>query len=151
MCGGRNYGHIALVKPGVYNDEEKKEQVRQYKHVHEVLNRLVCEYSDNYSQTDNWLPTDIVIIAGGAKGADSAAADFAVVSFCQLQEFKADWNKHGKAAGAIRNQQMLDEGKPDLVVAFPGGRGTADMVRRAKKAGIEVREIGCESKKFLGA
>ena len=36
---------------------------------------------------------------------------------------------------------MLDEGKPDLVVAFPGGTGTADMIRRAKKAGVEVKEI----------
>lgn len=46
---------------------------------------------------------------------------------------------NGKAAGPIRNQRMLDEGKPDLVVAFPGGRGTADMVRRAKAAGVPVR------------
>jgi hypothetical protein len=47
----------------------------------------------------------------------------------------------GKAAGPIRNQRMIDEGKPDLVIAFPGGRGTADMVSRAKKAGIPVQEI----------
>lgn len=39
---------------------------------------------------------------------------------------------------------MLDEGKPDLVVVFPGGTGTADMVRRAKKAGVEVIEVGAE-------
>jgi len=37
---------------------------------------------------------------------------------------------------------MIDEGKPDLVLAFPGGRGTDDMVRRAEKAGIEVRRVG---------
>jgi hypothetical protein len=43
-------------------------------------------------------------------------------------------------AGPIRKQQMLDEGKPDLVVAFPGGRGTAHMVRIARAAGIEVIE-----------
>ena len=41
----------------------------------------------------------------------------------------------------MRNQKMLDEGKPDLVVAFAGGRGTADMVRIAKRSGVEVREI----------
>ena len=46
-----------------------------------------------------------------------------------------------KSAGHIRNQVMLDKGKPDVVVAFPGGRGTADMVRRAEGAGIEVRRI----------
>jgi hypothetical protein len=37
---------------------------------------------------------------------------------------------------------MIDQGRPDLVVAFPGGRGTADMVRRARAAGISVIEIG---------
>ena len=36
---------------------------------------------------------------------------------------------------------MLDEGKPDLVIAFPGGKGTADMARRAREAGIEVIEV----------
>jgi hypothetical protein len=57
--------------------------------------------------------------------------------------FYADWDKHGRAAGPIRNQQMLDEGKPDLVVAFllPQGSGTLDMIRRTEKAGIEVRVI----------
>jgi len=54
---------------------------------------------------------------------------------------RAKWSKHGRAAGPIRNQEMIDECKPDLVVAFPGGRGTADMVRRAKAAGIRVIEV----------
>lgn len=45
-------------------------------------------------------------------------------------------------AGPDRNQRMIDEGRPDLVVAFPGGRGTADMIRRATEAGIEVFRIG---------
>ena len=44
-------------------------------------------------------------------------------------------------AGHIRNQQMIDEGKPDLVVAFPGGAGTADMIRRAKKHNLKVIEV----------
>ena len=47
----------------------------------------------------------------------------------------------GKRAGPLRNQRMLDEGKPDLVVAFPGGGGTKDMVRRAVKAGVSVHEV----------
>ncbi|MEM9912925.1 MAG: hypothetical protein AAF922_19365 [Pseudomonadota bacterium] len=44
----------------------------------------------------------------------------------------------GRAAGPIRNKEMLDEGCPDLVVAFPGGRGTANMVKQAQAAGVEV-------------
>ena len=89
----------------------------------------------------------IFIIEGGAIGADRLAQNWAkeihgiIPEFVNYKTFKADWGTHGKAAGPIRNQQMIDEGKPDLVVAFPGGAGTADMVRRAKKAGIEVREV----------
>jgi hypothetical protein len=54
---------------------------------------------------------------------------------------RRDGTLYDAVAGHRRNQRMLDEGKPDLVVAFPGGRGTADMVRRAKAAGVEVIEI----------
>ncbi|HVM95122.1 MAG TPA: hypothetical protein VMT89_01980, partial [Candidatus Acidoferrales bacterium] len=55
--------------------------------------------------------------------------------------FMADWRRNGRAAGPIRNQQMLTEGKPDLVVAFPGGRGTRDMVNKAKAANVAVTVI----------
>ena len=56
--------------------------------------------------------------------------------------FKAEWDKHGKGAGHIHNQQMIDEGKPDIVLAFPGNRGTADMIKRSKKAGLPVTVVG---------
>lgn len=56
----------------------------------------------------------------------------------RVQKFPADWDRYGKAAGGIRNSQMLIEGKPDLVVAFPGGNGTRDMVLKARKAGIRT-------------
>jgi len=80
-----------------------------------------------------------VIIHGGARGADVLARFSAVSNGIEVKVFHADWEKFGRAAGPIRNQQMIDEGKPDLVVAFDGGAGTADMVRRAVKAGIVVR------------
>ncbi len=54
--------------------------------------------------------------------------------------FRALWERHGRAAGVIRNQAMLDYGI-DLVLAFPGGRGTADMVRRARSAGVAVAAV----------
>jgi hypothetical protein len=81
------------------------------------------------------------IIEGDAPGADYAAHRWAVANGIALESFLAEWGTYGKAAGPRRNQQMLDEGKPDIVVAFPGGRGTADMVRRAKAAGVRVLEI----------
>lgn len=80
------------------------------------------------------------IIHGGAAGADSAADRAAQLLSVPAVVYRASWRKYGKAAGPIRNQRMLDEGKPDIVVAFPGGRGTADMVRRAKAHGVPVEE-----------
>lgn len=84
---------------------------------------------------------DLVIIQGGADGADRWARRWAEYHRHEYMNFPPDWKTHGKAAGPIRNQRMIDVGRPDLVIAFPGGNGTADMVRRAEAAGIEVRRI----------
>lgn len=85
------------------------------------------------------------IIHGAARGADTFAGIWArtrVASGPVLEiSCPAHWKLHGKGAGPIRNNYMLTVHKPDLVVAFPGGNGTADMVRRAKAAGVPVREI----------
>ena len=78
------------------------------------------------------------VIQGGARGADRLAKNWAEGCGVPVTEYRADWSKYGKAAGPRRNQQMIDEGKPDLVIAFGGGRGTADMVRKAEAAGIKV-------------
>ena len=86
----------------------------------------------------NYLP-DITVISGEARGADMIGTDFAVVNWTGYEGYPADWDTHGKAAGAIRNQQMLDSGI-DLAIEFPGGRGTADMRRRLDKAGVRVIE-----------
>lgn len=80
------------------------------------------------------------IIHGNARGADTMAAEWGKQMALDVVPFKADWAAQGVFAGPQRNQQMLDEGKPSLVVAFPGGNGTADMIRRAKKAAVEVAE-----------
>ena len=82
-----------------------------------------------------------IIIEGGATGADRLADEWAIMRRRARIRCKADWNSHGNAAGPIRNQQMLDEFAPDLVVAFPGGRGTADMIRRAEKAGVKIQRM----------
>lgn len=95
------------------------------------------------------LPTSTLIIEGEAKGADSIARDIAKMLGMTVIQFPADWTKYGKAAGPIRNRQMLKEGKPDRVIAFHSNisksKGTADMVRVARQAGIPVEIVTGES------
>lgn len=83
----------------------------------------------------------LTVIEGGALGADRIARTWAYHSGHTVHTFQADWKKHGRAAGPIRNQKMLAAGKPDIVVAFPGGSGTADMVSRARAAGVKICEV----------
>src|SRR6186713_1671523 len=81
-----------------------------------------------------------VFIEGGAKGADFLARCWAKFEGYEFEEYPANWKEHGKKAGPIRNKQMLDEGKPDLVIAFlaPNSRGTKNMIEQAEKAGVPV-------------
>lgn len=81
------------------------------------------------------------IIEGGASGADTLAREWADANGFRSRVYRARWQEHGKAAGPIRNQMMLDVERPILVIAFPGSRGTADMMRRAKAAGVPVIEV----------
>ena len=84
-----------------------------------------------------------VIIHGGARGADSAAGMIGHRLSIKVIVFQAQWDKLGRSAGPKRNQQMLDEGKPDEVWAFSqdlkNSRGTKDMVHRATRAGIPYK------------
>jgi hypothetical protein len=72
------------------------------------------------------------IIHGAASGADSLADRWAAEHNIPVHVFPADWMTHHRAAGPIRNKQMLDEGTPDVVVAFPGNKGTRNMVAQAQ-------------------
>jgi hypothetical protein len=84
-----------------------------------------------------------VVIEGEAKGADTLGRVAAERFGIPVLKFPALWDKHGKAAGPIRNRQMLTEGKPTLVLAFhndiANSKGTKDMVKAAMKAGIDTR------------
>ncbi len=132
VCGGREFGRLPPhgERQGPYWEEKE----REYLFIQATLTSLFP------ADPETWLP-DCTIIEGGATGVDSVAADWAAVNWTGLKEYKADWNKHGKAAGCIRNKQMLEEGIPDIVVAFPGGSGTAHMIKLAQEAGVEVIKI----------
>ncbi len=89
----------------------------------------------------------IHVIVGGARGADSIAEAWARRHQVPGSLYRADWDTNGKAAGHLRNQRMLTDGQPDLVVAFVDkpirqSRGTANMVRIASAAGVPCMIIG---------
>ena len=94
-----------------------------------------------YRVLDDLHPRPTLIIHGNAHGADWLAGEWAVERDIPVREFVADWRTHGKAAGPMRNAKMLADGKPDLVIAFKGGAGTANMKALARKSRIEVREV----------
>lgn len=117
ICGGRNFKNKKLF--------------------HKIMNEI-----DPATDKQILGDPDLVIIHGACStGADKMADEYIVVHCKNFEAYPANWDKYFKAGGPIRNQQMIDEGKPDLVVAFPGGKGTANMIRLAKKANIPVREI----------
>ena len=123
ICGGRDFNDWILFS--------------------RTLNKILID-EKKWVVNDEFQMPSVKIVNGGYTGADTLATEYAVVNWLPLEVYYPDWGAHGKAAGPIRNQQMLDEEDVDLVVAFPGDRGTADMVRRAKKANIEVIEIESE-------
>lgn len=82
-----------------------------------------------------------LLIHGEARGADRLADEWAAARSVWVAPFPADWKAFGRAAGPMRNRIMLTKGEPDMIVAFPGGRGTADMVKQATKAGVSVRHV----------
>jgi hypothetical protein len=99
-------------------------------------------FDDAMSQIIQMRGVPRLIIEGGASGADKMAQAWAQRMGVWFMIERPEWECHGKAAGPIRNQKMLDKYSPAVVVAFPGGTGTADMVRRAHSTdGIDVIEV----------
>ena len=115
VCGGRDYSNANAVFSALDEIEKTKGQIR-------------------------------FLIHGSASGADELAAKWMKEKIKadpnrSMVACPADWASHGRAAGPIRNQWMLDQWKPQVVVAFPSGRGTADMVSRARLSNVPVIEI----------
>lgn len=146
VCGSRWYGRA---KADYASEEEKlfdlKNRVEPQKRkltdilAREISSRGYSEYLHN-GEID---VINTIIISGMALGADTLAVEFADWYGIPTLKFPADWDRYKKGAGPIRNQQMIDEGKPNLCVAFlmPNSRGTRDMITRCKFENIEVIEI----------
>lgn len=141
VCGGRAYGKIDPKRP-----IEHPARMAERRKLRAVMTDLLKEHGR------------FQLIHGGARGADALAGGWASEAEIPTSVFPADWTntarpgalvknrrdgtQYDALAGIVRNQRMLDEGKPTLVVAFPGGSGTRDMIDKALAAGIETRVIG---------
>ena len=116
VCGGRDYSNV--------------------EQLYKVLDRV----DGSWESADSTGPIS-TIISGHARGADQLAEKYANEKNIPLEIYPAQWDVYGKSAGVIRNQEMLDEALPDLVVAFPGGKGTAHMVKIAQKANVMMLQV----------
>ena len=101
---------------------------RQYSDLVNIFTKL-DEYHDIHNISE--------LIQGGALGADFIAKTWAEKRGITCHTINADWKNNGRAAGPMRNAEMLKL-DPDVVIAFPGGIGTADMIHKATKANVEV-------------
>jgi len=119
VCGGRGYGKRW--------DDHQSSIVTDTQAVHKLHNTLQ-EILDNSLAVD----TELVIVHGAAAGADNLASSWAKSKHVREMQFPANWSG-GNSAGIERNIEMLETSEPDLIVAFPGGRGTAHMVGLARK------------------
>ncbi len=88
-----------------------------------------------------WFEPKFCIVHGGARGADKAADAWAHSHGYPVFTAFAPWSYYGNGAGPTRNQWMITWFRPELVVAFPGATGTADMMRRAASNGIPVYDV----------
>lgn len=111
---------LAIVGSRTFNDEF-------------LMAEYLTIFTTAYGFTDEVNPPDVEVISGGAKGADSLGERFAKINRCPVTIFKPDWDKYGKSAGFIRNQQIVDT--CDIVLAFWDGKskGTQDTINKAKK------------------
>ncbi len=113
VCGGRDYADAAKVA--------------------EVLSTILSRAGS------------MVVRHGDATGADRLAKEWCEANGVLDDPFPvvmSEWRTYGKSAGPIRNARMIAEPPtPDLVVAFPGGAGTADCARQAREAGIPVLTV----------
>lgn len=129
VCGGRSYGYVpAAIERGVRPTYEKQAAQERDRLV-QILDAAIVRLGMTR------------IVAGDATGADSLAISWAKCREVDSKVYPAGWDQHGSKAGPIRNQQMLEQESPAAVIAFPGSKGTRNMVGLAEKAGVRVIKV----------
>ena len=112
------------------------------------MRALVCGGRDYDDREDVWATLDVLhaeqglemILHGGARGADYWAKTWGEAMALPVINVDANWAAYPNGAGPIRNRWMIKYVPVDIVIAFPGGKGTADMIQVAKDNGIQVYE-----------
>lgn len=120
ICGGRDFTDFLYLFKALDQIHKK---------------RIITHVTEGGQRTRDYHTREII------GGADYWAMRWAKRNEIPFTTMKADWNKYGLSAGYIRNTQMLKEGKPDIVIAFPGGKGTDMMMKIARAANVEVIQI----------
>jgi hypothetical protein len=145
IAGGRNLGNYKGLSP-----EEQEIKVIFYR---AVINALTAVISANYGRGEK-----ISIISGrcGKKdafsrdrlnfsnGGDGMGERASILLGCPVESFPANWDKHGKPAGMIRNGEMAQAAYKSgngVLIALPGGNGTANMVTQARKVGLKIIDL----------
>ena len=103
VCGGRDFSDLGLMT--------------------QILNHYIGGYAK----------TKVELVSGGARGADTLAIDYGAINHIPINVYYADWNRHGKRAGYLRNAKMAQVATH--CIAFWDGKshGTKHMIDLARK------------------
>lgn len=130
VYGGRRFGLLPRMPMSV--DQRAHYEAKARREVR-MLNRYLDDLHEETPISE--------LIEGGATGADTFGKLWARKNGVPVTHVPADWDgPAGKGAGFVRNEQMARM-KPDVGIECPGGNGTADMTRRLRKHGVEVRSL----------
>lgn len=109
---------------------------------HSKERELVWTFLDNlyHRINEDGPPEELTVVQGGATGVDRHAREWCASRGVAYVNYPYP-SELGRSGGPIRNRRMAEEQRPDMVVAFPGGAGTASMVSIARELGIRVIEV----------
>lgn len=85
--------------------------------------------------------TDLEIVSGTARGADKIGEQIAKNNNIPVKRFPADWDKHGKSAGVLRNREMAQYGTHLILIWDGVSKGSKSMLEEARKRGLHIRNI----------
>lgn len=138
VCGGRRFGELTEHLPLCDQETDRVRAYREVAALYQALNTLHDRHG-----------IETIIDGGCLTGADRHARAWAARREIDNVNYPADWRQDGKKAGPRRNTRMVADSEADVVVATPGGKGTADCVRKAVRAGLIVITVNVAAQGIL--